>query len=156
MLNNCDMSRQCRQLCAQGNALIRTCYMCSNDVKKTLFTYVVGFVIAMQLENCIYLTTMVLGFDRHCRASEMFVYNTMPNCAAVIRNLTYRLICQLHSSQNALICSIIKSDVKYISRIWKYWFKCLRVHYADGGSSHAVNSKLWNHNVFVCCMESKN
>ena len=65
MLDDNDISRQCRQLYAQGN-MIRTFCMCSNDVKKTLFTTFCSPMYTahlwwnfhMLLENCMSLTTI--------------------------------------------------------------------------------------------------
>ena len=45
----------------------------------------------------------------------MFTVNRVPNCAAVIRNLTFKFISRLGVSCNALVCSIIDSDLKFIS-----------------------------------------
>ena len=54
---------------------------------------------------------MVIGCDIYCNASQMFVYNNLLNCAAVVRNLIYRfIICQLQSSENILTLSIINSE----------------------------------------------
>ena len=101
MLDDNDISRQCRQLYAQGNMIIRTFHMCSNDVKKTLFTTFFSPTYTAHLRwnfhnydiRKLYVSynnifQMVFGFDRYCSASEMFVYNNLPNCAAVIRNFT--------------------------------------------------------------------
>ena len=62
------MSRQCRQLYAQDNTLIRQFQMCSIDErKKTMFTtfgshmctaHNHGIFITMQLENYMCLTTI--------------------------------------------------------------------------------------------------
>ena len=100
MLDDNDISRQCRQLYAQGKMLIRKFHRCSNDVNNTLFTTFCSPMYTAHLRwnfhkyatrKCYvsYDNTFrtVLGFDRYCSASKIFVHNNLPNCAAVIRNL---------------------------------------------------------------------
>ena len=61
----------------------------------------------------------------YCSASEMFIVNRVPNCTAVIRNLTFRFMWRLGLSSNALVCSIIDSDRKFVSRIRLHWMNML-------------------------------
>ena len=65
-------------------------------------------------------------------ASEMSTVNRVPNCAAVIRNLTFRFMSRLSLSGNALVCSIIDSDLKFVSRIRPNWMNMLYVHFSGG------------------------
>ena len=60
------------------------------------------------------VTYICMGELPHC-ASEMFTVNRVPNCAAVIRNLTYRFVSRLSLSSNVLVCSIIDSDLNFVS-----------------------------------------
>ena len=53
--------------------------------------------------------------------SEMFTVNRVPNCAAIIRNLTFKFMSRLGLSSNAVVCSIIDSDLKFVSRIRLHW-----------------------------------
>ena len=118
MLDESDTSRQCRKLCAQSNMNISTFHMCSNDVKKTLFT---TFCSPMNTA----LPPCTLPTYVHCppRVHYTPMYTappppcTLPTC--------------VHCTQK-FICSTINSDVKYMSRIWKYWFNSLYVHFVDG------------------------
>ena len=76
-----------------------------------------------------------LGLSRkraYCSASEMFTVNRVPNSAAVIRNLTFKFMSRLGLSSNALVCSIIDSDLKFVSRIRLHWMNMLYIHF-DGG-----------------------
>ena len=50
---------------------------------------------------------MMHHLPTYCSASEMFTVNRVPNCAAVIRNLTFKFMSRLGLSSNALVCSII-------------------------------------------------
>ena len=64
--------------------------------------------------------------------SGMFTVNRVPNCAAVIRNLTFRFMSRLNLSSNGLVCSIIDSDLKFVSRIRQHWMNMLYVHFSGG------------------------
>ena len=75
---------------------------------------------------------MMHHLPTYCSASEMFTVNRVPNCAAVIRNLTFKFMSGLGLSSNALVCSIIDSDLKFVSRIRLHWMNMLYIHF-DGG-----------------------
>ena len=76
--------------------------------------------------------SMMHHFPAYCSAIEMFTVNRVPNCAAVIRNLTYRFMSRLSLSSNALVCSIIESDLKCVPRIRLHWMNILYVHFSGG------------------------
>ena len=75
---------------------------------------------------------MMHHLPTYCSASEMFTVNRVHNCAAVIRNLTFKFMSRLGLSSNALVCSIIDSDLKFVSRIRLHWMNMLYIHF-DGG-----------------------
>ena len=75
---------------------------------------------------------MMRHLPTYCSTSEMFTVNRVPNCAAVIRNLTFKFMSRLGLSSNALVCSIIDSDLKFVSRIRLHWMNMLYIHF-DGG-----------------------
>lgn len=137
-----DIMRQCRQLYAQGNMLIRKFYMCSNQVKTTLFRTFCTSLYTSQLWwnftkgsiNKLYVAynnvfRMMHKLPRDCSASGMFVNSQVNNCPAVLRNLTFRFMSRLDASTNMLIQSILHSDLKWKSRIRNYWVKVLYVHH---------------------------
>ena len=68
----------------------------------------------------------------YCSASDMFTVNRVPNCAAVIRNLHIRFMSRLGLSSNALVCSTIDSDLKFVSRIRLHWMNMLYGHFSGG------------------------
>ena len=68
---------------------------------------------------------MMHHLPTYCSASEMFTVNRVPNCAAVIRNLTFKFMSRMGLSSNALVCSIIDSDLKFVSRIRLHWMNML-------------------------------
>ena len=75
---------------------------------------------------------MMHHLPTYCRAIEMFPVNRVPNCSAVIRNLTFKFMSRLGLSSNALVCSIIDSDLKFVSRIRLHCMNMLYIHF-DGG-----------------------
>ena len=48
------------------------------------------------------------------------------------RNRTYRFMSRRGLSSNALVCSIIDSDLKSVSRIRLHWMNMLYVHFNGG------------------------
>ena len=145
MSDDDDMMRQRRQLYAQGNALSRRFHMCSLEVKNVLFRTFCTPLYTCQLWSRytarslhkLYVAynnafRMMHHLPTYCSASEMFTVNRVPNCAAVIRNLTFKFMSILGLSSNALVCSIIDSDLKFVSRIRLHWMNMLYIHF-DGG-----------------------
>ena len=51
---------------------------------------------------------------------------------SAIGNLTFKFMSRLGLSSNALVCSIIDSDLKFVSRIRLHWMNMLYIHF-DGG-----------------------
>ena len=75
---------------------------------------------------------MMHHLPTYCSASEMFTVNRVPNCTAVIRNLTVRFMSILGLSSDTLVCSIIDSDLQFVSRIRLHWMNMLYVHFSGG------------------------
>ena len=152
MSDDDDMMRQRRQLYAQGNVLSRHFHMCSPEVKNVLFRTFCTPLYTCQLcfrytacslhklyvaYNNAFRMMHHLHLPTYCSASEMFTVNRVPNCAAVIRNLTFRYMSRLSLSNNALVCSIIDSD---LSRIRLHWMNMLYVHFSGGWGWYASPS----------------
>ena len=120
-----DIDRQKIKLYGQGNTLIRTFYMCSLDVKITLFrTYCTPLYCAQlwcrfkQSSNRkgalskLYVAyhnilKLLIGVSKYERNSPIYAYLNVPNCAAVLRNLIYRFICRLEKSENNILQALI-------------------------------------------------
>ena len=148
MSDDDDMMRQIRQLYAQGNVLSRRFHTCSPEVKNVLFRTFCTPLYTCQLWcpqfrytarslHKLYVAynnafRMMHHLPTYCSASEMFTVNRVPNCAAVIRNLTFTFMSRLRLSNNALVCSIIDSDLKFQSRIRLHWMNMLYVHFSGG------------------------
>ena len=75
---------------------------------------------------------MMHHLPTYCSASEMFTVNRVPNCGAVIRNLTLKFMSRLSLSNNALARSIMDSDLKFVSRIRLHLMNMLYVHVRGG------------------------
>ena len=128
--------RQCQQLYARGNVLLRKFHMCSMDVKVKLFnTYCSPMYTAQlwwnlqhfQRLNVCYnnILRRLLRRPRYCSASGLFA-----ECGkAVIRNLIYKFITRLNESTNDVILAMLSSDIRCTSRIRHYWVKTLYVHH---------------------------
>ena len=98
-----DIMRQCQQLYARGNVLLRKFHMCSMDVKVKLFnTYCSPMYTAQlwwnhtaysfqQRLNVCYnnILRRLLRRPRYCSASGLFAECGIPNGKSVIRNLIY-------------------------------------------------------------------
>lgn len=132
-----DIQRQCCKLYAQANMLARKFYMCTNDVKISLFrTYCTPLYTAhlwcsyskakMNKIRVAYNDALriLLKTPRWESASALFVTANVPTFQALMRNLMYKFMCRLTVSRNAIIMcltSIKESDTQYCSDIWKYW-----------------------------------
>ena len=133
-----DIQRQCRQLYRQGNMLIRRFNHCTPEVKVSLFRSFCSPLYTAQLWYNFFvynfkklkvayndILKMLFSVPRWHSSSEMFVNLRIPDCKAVIRNLIYKFMCRLNCSQNMIINNIVsssRSDVKYLSKIFKFWY----------------------------------
>ena len=110
--------RQCRQIHAQGNILVRKFSMCSNAVKITLFRTYCSSLYTSQLWwnysktaiKKMYVAynnafRMLFRLPRDCSASGMFAQNGVLCCPAVIRNLIFRFRGRLNTSSK-YVCTI--------------------------------------------------
>ena len=120
--------------------------MCSPEVKNVLFRTFCTLLYSCQLWfrytarslHKLYVAynnafRMMHHLPTYCSASEMFTVNRVPNCDAVIRNLTFRFMSRLSLSNNALVCSIIDSDIKFQSRTRLHWMNMLFTSVVDEG-----------------------
>ena len=137
-----DIMRQCQQLHAPGNVLFRKFHMFSVDVKIKLFhTYSSPMCTAQLWKNHTSYTfhrlhvcyknilKRLLGRPRFCSASRLFAECRLPNCKALIRNLVFKFMLRISKSTNTLISAILASDIRWTSRIRRYWVKLLYVHH---------------------------
>ena len=100
--------RQCRQLYARGNMLLRKFYMCSTEVKLTLlrtfcspiytaqlwWNYTVASIHNLHVAyNNVF--RLLLNQPKYCSASTMFVEYHVPDSKVVIRNLVYKFMRRL-------------------------------------------------------------
>ena len=93
-----DMARQYRQIYAQGNALLKKCFMCTESVKITLFRTFCTSLYTCELwwnyrseslrKLCVAYNNVfrfLRGEPRNCSASHMFVSRGLPTCKMLIR-----------------------------------------------------------------------
>ena len=139
--DNIDINRQCRQIYAQGNLLIRKFGNCSSDVKTFLFNTYCSSMYTAHLwwnYNVSSIKKLYVAYNnvfrflhklpRDCSASAMFVSNNVRNCSAIFRNLVYRFTKRLAMSENSIIKLVLNSDLQWKSRIRKHWYKLLYSH----------------------------
>ena len=123
-----DVLRQCRQIYARGNTLLRKFYICSTEVKLTLvntfcypvytaqlwWNYTVASIHKLHVAyNNVF--RLLLNQPKYCSASTMFVEYHVSDSKAVIRNLVYKCMRRLDGSYNRLVTVIINSDIKWQS-----------------------------------------
>ena len=105
LCDNDDMSRQYKIIYAQGNALIRKFYVCTESVKCTLLKSYCTPLYTCQLWFCYRAESMqklcvaynnVFRFlsnePRDCSASYMFVSRGLPTCKMLIRKKVYSFL----------------------------------------------------------------
>ena len=136
-----DLERQRRVLYAQGNTLLRKFYMCTRNVKVSLFrTYCTPLYTAHLWCNAsvesrrrlkvAYNDTMrmLLRVPRHTRASAMFAELQVPACQGVIRNFMYKFMCRIENSSNMIVNVLVnpaRCSFQYTSPLWKHWNQSL-------------------------------
>ena len=129
-----DIDRQRKKLFIQGNSLIRKFYMCTLDVKLTLFQYFCSPMYTAQLWTrysnnditSLYrayhnILKILLGVSKREHTSPLCAFLNIRTCPAVIRNLVFRFMVRLRDSSNSIIKEIYGSSMYYKSAIWKHW-----------------------------------
>ena len=130
LCDNDDISRQYKRIYAQGNALIRKFYMCTESVKCTLFKSCCTSLYTCQLWCCYRAESMrklcvaynnVFRFlcnePQDCRVSYMFVSRGLPTCKMLIRKKCVVFFTCIARSGNAILQSIMNSDALYTSPV---------------------------------------
>ena len=129
-----DILRQRKKIFAQGNSLLRKFYLCSIEVKTTLFrSYCSSFYTAQLWTKysqniinklCIaYHNTLKLfiGVNKREHTRPICVSLNVKYCPALIRNLVFRFMNRLLLSNNMLIKVLCESSCFYRSTMWKHW-----------------------------------
>ena len=127
-----DIARQYKRIYAQGNALIRKFYMCSdhvNIVKCTLFRSFCTSLYTCQLW-CNYKSEsirklyvaynnvlLLCNEPRYCSASYMFVTRRLPTCKMLIRTKVYSFMMCIAKSSNTILQIILNSDTLYATHV---------------------------------------
>ena len=137
-----DILRQRRKLFAQGNSIRRKFYMCSLDVKLTLFRSYCATLYTAHLwvnftrttMNSLYIAyhnmlKLLIGVSKREHTRPICVNLDVPYCPALIRKLVYRFMGRLVQSDNYLIKALCDMSCFYRSSIWKHWRFLL---YANG------------------------
>ena len=102
-----DMTRQRNKIYAQGNALIRKFYMCTENVKLALFK-----------SYCTTLYTSTLWYK----------YRQLPTCKMLIRRNVYGFMLNVQKSNNLILNSIVHCDILFTSPLWKHGRLLLYIH----------------------------
>jgi hypothetical protein len=140
LCDDLDIKRQYRALCVRANMLIRKFSYCSHDVKCILFrSYCANMYTsqlwcnftqgAMKSLNICYNNSLrwLLGKRRSCSASEMFVVNSVPTFATMMRKYIFSFRERISKSGNTLIAFILKSDWKHRSPLYQRWNNLLYI-----------------------------
>ena len=122
-IDDMDIKRQARSFYAYANLLIRKFVNCNSAVKLSLFrTYCINMYcshlwwtysktcmnnIRVAYNNAF---RILMGFQRDCSASGMFVSNDIHTFDALRRKLIYKFSVRLHSSDNSLTLVTRNSD----------------------------------------------
>ena len=138
LTDDADISRQIRKQYVQANILLRKFYMCSLDVKLSLFRTYCSPMYTAQLwwnyKKCtitklhtVYHNTFKLlaGVSKYESTSMMCAVFNVQCCQAVIRNLVYKFMHRLEVSKNSIICAIANSSLLYTSKLRKHWMQLL-------------------------------
>ena len=141
LLDDLDIARQRKKIFAQGNCLLRKFYMCTIDVKVTLFkSYCSSFYTAQLWTNYtqnainkLYIAyhntlKLLIGVNKREHTRPICVSLNVKFCPALIRNLMFKFMSRLLTSTNTIIKALCESICFYRSTMWKHWRKNLYVH----------------------------
>ena len=136
-----DILRQRKKVFAQGNNLKRKFYMCSLDVKVTLFKSYCASLYTAQLwvrytkttMNKLYIAyhnmlKLLVGVVKWEHTRPICVDLNIPYCPALIRNIVYKFMGRLIKSSNEYVKAICNMSIYYTSYIWKHWRSLLYVN----------------------------
>ena len=129
-----DIERQRKKIFMQGNSLKRKFYMCTIDVKITLFQSFCSPLYTAHLwtkysNNDMFKLyrayhntfKLFLGVSTREHTSPIFAILNVRTCPGVIRNLIFRFMVRIKESSNSIIKAIYSSSMFYQSSIWKHW-----------------------------------
>ena len=129
-----DILRQRKKIFAQGNSLLRQFYMCTVEVKTTLFrSYCSSFYTAQlwarysnNVMNKLFIAyhntlKLFIGVNKREHTRPICVSLNVKYCPALIRNLVYRFMKRLIMSENLLIKALCQNSCFYRSIMWKHW-----------------------------------
>ena len=141
LIDDDDMARQRKQIYAQGNALVRKFYMCTETVRMSLFKsyctalYTSALWCNYRLESlrklCVAYNNVfrkITFLPRDCSASLMFATRDLPTCKMLIRKHAYIFMKSVAESHNVILHSIVRSDSLFTSPLWQHWRNLLYVH----------------------------
>ncbi len=133
-----DVKRQKRSLYATANRLKRQFVGCSFEVKKQLFTSYCSNLYCAQLWSRFTQASwssvrvaynnacrIVLGLERFCSASNMFVFNEMCNFEALLRKNIFGFISRILSSQNVIMTVLTRMSCGGLTELGKRWYNTL-------------------------------
>ena len=129
-----DILRQRKKLFAQGNSIMRKFYMCTQDVKLTLFRSYCSSLYTAQLwvnytktiMNKLYIAyhnilKLFIGVPKWEHTRPICVTLNVKYCPALIRNLVYKFMCRLPVAKNIFVRTLCDMSCFYRSSIWKHW-----------------------------------
>ena len=126
MIDDDDMARQRKQIYAQGNALVRTFYMCTETVRMSLFKSYCSSLYTSSLwcnyrseslqKLCVAYNNVfrkITFLPRDCSASLMFATRDLPTCNILIIKHAYIFMKSVAESRNVILHSIVRSDSQF-------------------------------------------
>ena len=141
LIDDDDMARQRKQIYAQGNALVRKFYMCTETVRMSLFKSYCSSLYTSALwcnyrseslrKLCVAYNNVfrkITFLPRDCSASLMFATRNLPTCKMLIRKHAYIFMKSAAESHNVILHSIVRSDSLFTSPLWQHWRTFLYVH----------------------------
>ena len=134
LLDDLDILRQRKKVFAQGNSLLRKFYMCTVEVKATLFrSYISSFYTAQlwtkytqSVINKMYIAyhntlKLLIGVNKREHTRPICVGLNIKYCPALLRNLIFKFMKRILSSDNGMVKALCNTSLMYTSSLWKHW-----------------------------------
>ena len=129
-----DILKQRRKFFAKGNSILRKFFMCTIEVKVTLFKSYCSSIYMAHLWtnyshnnlNKLYIAyhntlKLFIGVSKREHTRPICVNLNVKYCPALIRNYIYMFMNRLKSSSNTFIMQLCGMDCFFQSRIWRHW-----------------------------------
>ena len=141
MSDNDEILKQVRGLYARCNTVLRKFRNCSMPVKAKLFQSFCTNFYCMPLwcrfnQNVVQRLKVAYNnvfrslftYDRRSSASQMFVFNNVPNFSVLLRKSVFSFMNRIFNSSNELVFTLASNSRILTNELFNHWWNSLYMH----------------------------